>query len=202
MMTSARRVAVFVDYQNCYSAAREAFHHSGEPVTCGQVWPHILANVLAGKGPAGRYQVAHLGVYCGLADPRRDPKTAGARQKQIVAWQKHGASVFARPLRYPRGWPQEKAEEKGVDVKLAIDVVMGAIEGVYDAGIIASCDTDLAPVVEALIELKNLKRSPEVEVIAWKGRSNKIAVPGRQLTYRWVGDRDYQAMRDVTDYNL
>jgi hypothetical protein len=79
---------------------------------------------------------------------------------------------------------------------------MGAIEGVYDAGIIASCDTDLAPVVEALIELKNLKRSPEVEVIAWKGRSNKIAVPGRQLTYRWVGDRDYQAMRDVTDYNL
>ncbi|HLC95592.1 MAG TPA: NYN domain-containing protein [Patescibacteria group bacterium] len=38
--------------------------------------------------------------------------------------------------------------EKGVDVKLAVDVVVGAYENLYDVAIIVSSDTDLIPAVQ------------------------------------------------------
>ncbi len=44
-----------------------------------------------------------------------------------------------------------------MDVRIAIDVVAKALADEYDVEIIASCDTDLAPVVELLHELKAKK---------------------------------------------
>src|SRR3990167_8267686 len=38
--------------------------------------------------------------------------------------------------------------EKGVDVKLAVDIVVGAYENLYDVAIIVSSDTDLIPAVQ------------------------------------------------------
>lgn len=201
----ARRVAVFIDWQNCYKAARQAFHDDEhDPAYIGNVRPEALASLLASKGP-GAYSLVHVGVYCGIADSTRDPKTFAARRRQIAGWQKTGVSVFARPLRYPPPWAMkqgEKAREKGVDVKLALDAVVMAIEDRYDVGIIASCDTDLDALVEALFETQvTLGRKLAIEAIAWKGRENKLK-PVEGLTFRWIGDRDYNAIRDLTDYNV
>ena len=33
-----------------------------------------------------------------------------------------GITAIRRPLRYPRGWPTIPAQEKGVDVALAVDL--------------------------------------------------------------------------------
>ena len=200
-----RQVAVFIDYQNCYRIARELFHdHEVDPAHLGNLKPIQLANLLASKG-TGAYSLVHVGVYCGIADPRRDPRTHGARQRQIESWKSSGVTVFARPLRYPPVWAAragEKPREKGVDVKLAIDAVVMAVEGKYDTALIASCDTDLDPVVDALLELQGtIGRPTSVEAIAWKDRANKLTqVEG--LTYRWLGEHDYSAVRDPTDYNV
>jgi len=159
-----------------------------------------LAAVLAAKGwPA--HQLVYVGVYCGIADPRRDGRTASARQKQVAAWrQSSGLTVVTRPLRYPHGWPNERAQEKGIDVKLAIDAVMLAVQKAYDVAIIASCDSDLAPVAEALLELQRLRGGPGVRVVAWKGLKNRIGITGRPLTYQLIDERDYHAMQDLSDY--
>src|SRR5437773_7607043 len=142
-----RRVATFIDYQNCYRAAREAFFDdASDPAWMGQFFPHMMANLLASKG-AGPYSLSFIGVCAGIAANSKEPKTFSARRKQIALWQKTGCTVFARPLQYPRSWPKEKPHEKGVDVKLAIDLVMKAIAGEYDLAIVASCDTDLTPAV-------------------------------------------------------
>jgi hypothetical protein len=97
-----------------------------------------------------------------------------------------------------RGLPPR---EKGVDVKLAIDLVMKAIEDVYDVAIIASCDSDLNPAIDALLELKALHGKPDVEVIAWEGRRHNLGRPP-EVPFRWVGKLDYRAIQDPTDYNL
>jgi len=39
------------------------------------------------------------------------------------AWQQDGVIVVQRPLRYPKAWPAEKAQDKGADVVLAVDFV-------------------------------------------------------------------------------
>lgn len=38
--------------------------------------------------------------------------------------------------------------EKGVDVKLAVDLVVGAYENLYDVAIVVSSDTDLIPAIQ------------------------------------------------------
>jgi hypothetical protein len=106
-----------------------------------------------------------------------------------------------RPLRYPRGWPRERAQEKGIDVKLAIDAIMLAVRRRYDIAVIASCDSDLEPVAEALLELHRLDGAPRVEAIAWSGRRNRTGMRGRRVGYRLIDERDYLAMQDLTDYD-
>ena len=52
--------------------------------------------------------------------------------------------------------------EKGVDVKIAIDLLVGAYENFYDTAIIISSDTDLVPAIE---KVKSLGK--EVEYIGF-----------------------------------
>lgn len=157
---------------------------------------------MAAKGNSP-FDLAYVGIYTGLPDGSKDSRSYSARRKQIAAWRRELVSVHTRTLRYPHNWPAEDAEEKGIDVKLAIDAVMMAFQDQYDVGIIACVDTDLAPAVEAILELKAVRGSgPDVELMAWKGRPSRIGVQGRELTYRWVGPNDFNSVRDDTDYNL
>jgi len=195
-----RRVAVFIDYQNCRGAARESFCELLAAQQCGQFWPMGLAHTLADLGGPG-YSLSYVGVYSGLPSSPRDPKTYGARRRQIAAWRNTGVTVINRPLRYPRDWPNVKAEEKGIDVKLAIDAVMMAVRREYDVGVIGSCDTDLAPAIEAILDLKHGAKAA-IEVIAWEGRPGRIGVSGVQLVERTVRRTDFDRIRDDTDYNI
>jgi hypothetical protein len=158
-----------------------------------------LAKELAAAGHS-RFRLTFVGTYCGVADPRRDPRTAAARHNQIEAWKLNGAHVFTRPLRYPSEWPDSPAEEKGIDVMLAIDLVTMAIRHEYDVGIVASCDTDLVPAVEAVGKLPG--SPPAVEVMAWLGRAGRIGTPGQGVPVRQIGPNEYRQIVDLTDYNL
>ena len=42
----------------------------------------------------------------------------------------------------------ERSREKGIDVKLAIDLLVGGIDSKYDTAIVVSSDTDLVPAVQ------------------------------------------------------
>ena len=58
--------------------------------------------------------------------------------------------MITRSLRYPRGWPTVPAQEKGIDVALAVDFVKLAVEGDYDVGVMLSTDNDLLPALEVV----------------------------------------------------
>ena len=45
--------------------------------------------------------------------------------------------------------------EKGVDIKLAVDLVVGAVDNLYDTAIVISSDTDLIPAIKYVIGAKN-----------------------------------------------
>jgi len=196
------RVALFYDWQNCYHLAREVFCSDRDPTRYGNFWPKAMAELLASKGPAGPQPptVSYVGVYVGVPEPRIDPRGAAAQSRRIAAWKNEAGPplvVRSRGLRYPSGGAPE---EKGIDVQLAIDAMVMAVRGEYEVAIIASADTDLLPVVEGLLALKALNGTPSVEVIGWKGLSQGLVVPG--ATMRWIGDRDFLAVRDHTDYNF
>jgi hypothetical protein len=90
-----------------------------------------------------------------------------------------------RQLRYPKDWPDVDAEEKGVDVQLAIDFVMGIRRADFEIGVIFSTDTDLLPALEATVEIARSEGRPLPEVAAWQGQGGKgrrqLRIPGMPL---------------------
>jgi uncharacterized LabA/DUF88 family protein len=196
-----RRVAVFIDLQNSYHCARDAFIEEFAPSRLGNFSPLGLADLLASKG-SGPYEVVFIGVYVGAPDPRKDAKGASAQSRRVAAWEAESdlVKVKSRGLRYPPGRPLSDAEEKGIDVQLAIDAMVMGVRDKYDVAILATADTDLLPVVEGLLALKALNGKPEVEVIGWKGLSRGLVTAGVQM--RWVGDKDFAVIRDDRDYNV
>jgi len=147
-----QRVVVFVDYQNVMRDARRAFFDHPFGAADGQIDPVRYGRLLAARQPPGedgRRALTQVRVYRGRPHSEKDPKTHAPHMRQTSAWEKAGAKVITRDLRYPRDWPKERAEEKGIDVALAIHAVMLAIRGLLDVAIIASTDTDQRPVLEA-----------------------------------------------------
>jgi uncharacterized LabA/DUF88 family protein len=198
-----RRVAVFLDWQNVYHCAREAFHDEFDPSRYGSVRPRAFAELLTDKGQASD-QLVHIGIYRGEPNPRKDAQTHAAHMRQRQAWKDDCGEellrVRSRPLRYLMGRPLKDAEEKGVDVQLAIDAMVMGLRGEYDLAILATADTDLLPAVEGLLALKEETGKPEVAVIGWAGTSAHLEVAG--VPVRWIGPKDYEAVKDRTDYNI
>lgn len=197
----AERVIVFVDYQNVFGTARQCFHHATEVgPTSGQIDPVKLGQLIVSKRvrPSVLKQVR---VYRGLPDATRQPRAYAANERQTAAWLRSPlVCVLRRPLRYPRNWPQEKAQEKGVDVALAIDFVRLAAQGAYDVGILVSTDSDLKPALEGALEIKTV--GVHIEVAAWraKGANRRLSLHGQLPWCHQLTLADYQAVADRHDY--
>jgi hypothetical protein len=112
--------------------------------------------------------------------------------------------VITRTLRYPREWPREREQEKGIDVKLAIDLVAGAVREEYDIAILMSTDTDLKPPLEFVRDLRG-DPYPRCEVAAWSspdGHSRRLSIVGRQIWCHWLDESDYRSVADPTNYAI
>lgn len=197
------RLCVFIDYQNTYNGAREAFHAYSDPLTDGQIDPLRLAEVIAEKDRFGP-ELTEVHVYRGRPDSLKDPRGYGANLRQCTAWEKSSpkVKVIWRTLRYPRDWPEEKAEEKGIDVALAIDVVVMAVREEYDIGVVMSTDTDIKPALEAVVELSG-DPFPQVAVAAWSAtdrHSRRLSVQGQRVWCHWLNEDDYRRCADPTYY--
>ena len=200
-MASPLRLTLFIDAQNTYLNAKEMFFPEGSSSPNGQFDPWKLGELIASRrGPDGEQSVLHsVRIYTGRPDPRRASKTYAAHMKQCAAWETSGTKVITRPLRYPRGWPRERAQEKGVDIALAIDFVTKAIEPEYDVGVIMSTDTDLLPALEFVRGRTEVRQTA---VAAWRsqGRHRRLTLRYPSLWCYWLDRDDYDAVADLAGY--
>src|SRR5205823_5212336 len=149
------RVAVFLDYQNVYMGAREAFHPYGSQPQDGQIDPSRLGELLVSKSSQFDRELLEVHVYRGQPDSQKDPRGYAANDRQCRHWETlPKTAVTTRTLRYPRNWPKEPEHEKGIDVQLAIDLVAGAVRTEYEVAILMSTDTDLKPALEFVRDLQ------------------------------------------------
>jgi len=198
----AVRAVVFLDYQNVYHGARDAFFSRSDPSSLGAVHPLALGRLLASRGLADTH-LHQVRVYRGVPHPARDPRAHRAATRQVAAHQAEDPALVKhvlRPLQYPTAWPRERAREKGVDVALAVDFVAMALEGAFDVGVIVSTDTDLRPALEAITQRG---RAPKCEVAAWQRadkRSPRLSIGVSPLWCHWLSRSDYEAVADRTNY--
>jgi uncharacterized LabA/DUF88 family protein len=196
------RVAVFVDWQNCYRSARDAFGFAinEAPSKEGTVKPALLCLALAKTRPEGiTGELVKARIYTGRASQKQDAKTYAANRRQFDAWQRSDEriEVIARTLDYKLGRPREK----GIDVKLAIDLVRTTLfENEHDVAVVVSADTDLLPALELIAE----RAAPEaVEVATWSGgywSPNPLQVAGRRIKQHRMSGEFYEKIADDRDY--
>jgi uncharacterized LabA/DUF88 family protein len=201
------RVAVFIDYQNAYRGARRVFGWEANHYVDGQILPRRLALRLTdlGRKVDSTRQLEYVKVFRGEPSARHSAGGQAACQRQVEYWNAQGSvEGITRPLKYYRrgmdryGEPVYEAREKGIDVLVALHLVMGAMRDEYDTAVLVSSDTDLVPAVETVLEL-----GKRCETAAWqkaKVRQTRLSVPGRQVWCHWLDEREYDRVCDPTDY--
>lgn len=191
----------FVDYQNVYEDFRRAFARGTLRPTDGQFDPRILAEHLVGRGPDFEdWHLAETRVCIGKPANDRDPKGAGAHDRQTQRWRDEGVVVRPRPLQY---LPGQRPRQKGVDVDLAVDVVRLAVAGAYETGLVVSTDTDLLPALEAVDQLRGSKRFPRLCAVSYSGLSKQLQLPDPAVRQPYVfrlHRADYELVHDPRVY--
>lgn len=150
---SIKRTVAFFDGQNLFWAAKEAFGH-----TYPNYDPLALAKrVCVSKG----WVLAQTRFYTGVPDARDNRYWNNFWNKKLAIMGTRGIHTFSRSLRYrnqkikcPTGQISVMVgQEKGVDVRLALDVVRAALRREFDVALIFSQDQDLSEVAEELREI-------------------------------------------------
>lgn len=144
-----KRAIVFFDGQNLFYAAREAF---------GYTHPNYDVQALA-EWVCGQngWQLEEARFYTGIPTAEDNLKWNTFWSRKLSAMGKLGVYVFTRHLRYrnrpvvlPDGTRTSVlvGQEKGVDVRIALDIVRAAREGRCDVIVVFSQDQDLSEVAE------------------------------------------------------
>lgn len=195
------RTVVFIDYQNMYRSAREAFGWVSEGGHFGNFRPYGLGRQMVREQPRILEQVR---VYTGCHTPQRDAAQHAHMQRRMSAWIAESPAkveVFPRPLRYGRRGP----EEKGVDVELAIDFVRLAIDNVFDVAVLASADSDLVPSLKFVADrypdktLVTLGYAPEPGFVGDPPPA-PLDIAGAQIERRFVTKSDFDRIADKRNF--
>ena len=200
-MSGLDRLAVFIDYQNAYRGARQAFGEDDDHYVVGQFDPFKLAKLIEKRHPsypgAKLRKLVRVQIYRGMPGSTKSPEGYAAARKQVARWGRAAITggplleVCTRPLDYRTGYPREK----GIDVVLALDLAFGAAGGDFDVVVLFSGDSDLLPALERA-------HGSEVacETAAWTGGGRRQP---RKNYIRWehrLGQRDYDEVHDSFDY--
>jgi len=148
---ATKRAVVFVDGQNLYHSVRESFGYTYPNYDVGALSQRVCEE----KG----WHLEQVRFYTGIPDPVDDPFWNYFWTHKLAMLGRQGIRVFSRPLRYrnrvvrlPDGSEHTfmAGEEKGVDVRIAIDVIRMAHRNEYDVALVFSQDQDLSEVADEI----------------------------------------------------
>ena len=140
---AVKRAVSFFDGQNLFHHAKAAFGY-GHP----NYDPMKLADAVC---RANGWVNNGVRFYTGMPDPKRDPDRYEYWRLRFLAMRHAGISVTSRTLRYQiQGGQVVSRSEKGIDLRIGLDVVSMAREGGLDIAVIFSQDQDLSEVAEEI----------------------------------------------------
>jgi uncharacterized LabA/DUF88 family protein len=142
---ATKRAIAFLDGQNLFYAAREAFGHRYPNYD-----PKKLATAIC---EAQGWSLQQVRFYTGVPDAQDDAFWNQFWTNKLAQMGRQRVYAYARPLRYrnhtvtlPDGTRHTylAGHEKGTDIRLALDVVGLALDDAYDVALIFSQDQDLS----------------------------------------------------------
>jgi uncharacterized LabA/DUF88 family protein len=148
---TVKRTIAYIDGQNLFDSAKEAF---GYPFPNYDI-TKLVTEVCRVQG----WKNDAIYFYTGVPDASFDPKRHGFWNAKLAAMGTRGIQTFSRPLRYsnqlvalPNGGIASTSvgREKGIDIRLALDIVRDALDNAFDVALVFSQDQDLSEVAQEL----------------------------------------------------
>jgi uncharacterized LabA/DUF88 family protein len=196
------RAVVFIDGQNLTKSAERAFGHKHplfDPFKLGAFVCHQRA-----------CRLEDILFYSGIPPIDREPFWHHFWSKKKTQMQRRGVVCKTRPVNYrvhveklDDGTFNRRtiAEEKGIDVSIAVDLISLAYQNKYDMAIVFSQDQDLCPAVE---EVKRIAKSQSrwikvVSAFPVSDRSeNRLGI--RDTDWFQIEELEYNQCLDHYDY--
>jgi len=88
----------------------------------------------------------YVGIARNIDGSDKSERIVRKQQKFLANIENEGFDIKRGKVMYDKG----RIREKGTDVKIAVDLVVGAVDDIYDTAILVSSDTDLIPAVKYL----------------------------------------------------
>lgn len=154
MEPQPERIAIFIDGGNFYRHVREAGLAKGSKLSYAALTEFLL------RGRTLASKTYYIGSVRNHDKTEKSQKMVEDQQKFLSKLEAEGFGIKRGRIVY-----DHKIREKGVDVQIAIDLVIGAIEGDYDVAIVVSSDTDLIPAIRYVRQ-----RGKVVEYVGFSAR--------------------------------
>lgn len=151
--TSPKTVA-FIDGQNLFNAAKKAF---------GYHYPNYDVKALAKAISVQQgWRLVQTRFYTGVPLVKDDPDRNYFWSKKFLQMRRQKIYVYSRYVRYikkeiilPNGQKHSVVvgDEKGIDVRIALDIIRLAHKKVYDVALVFSQDQDLSEVAHEIRQI-------------------------------------------------
>lgn len=202
-----KKTLVVIDYQNIHLTAHGQWCRYGESAHLCLVHPLQFAQqvvqvrnavkkraVQKNGGEADELELVKVRTFRGQPSNLRDSTAYRRTQMQRSEWTRDPKSeVTYRTLKYHREHGLDVAREKGVDVMVALALVIGAASKEYDTVVLACHDTDVEPALDLAGGLDH------VETAGWMG-CKRLTVPGRTFWHTALDEARFRASHDRNDY--
>ncbi len=132
------RVAIFIDGGNFYQRIRQS-----ELVPKGTRFNYVKFAEFLSQSREISSKFYYVGIVRNHDKSAKSQKMVQSQQKILSGLENDGYQIKRGKIVY-----DNKIREKGVDVQIAIDLVIGAVENTYDVAIVVSSDTDLIPAIK------------------------------------------------------
>jgi uncharacterized LabA/DUF88 family protein len=222
-----KKAVAFVDGQNLYFAAFEAFGYhfpNYDPAS-------LAKTICLAKG----WELVEVRFYTGMPDRSEDSFWHHFWSAKKTAMIRQGIHVFTRPIRYrdkrfnletmrfnlpdgsylPPGsriydWDGREippnseiairvGEEKGIDIRIALDIIRLAREDKFEAALIFSQDQDLSEVVDEVTTLAESRAKKILLASAFpEGTTNQRGI--NKTEWIIIKKATYDACIDLRDY--
>ena len=197
-----KKTYIFVDGQNLYRAAKDAFGYHYPNYNIRLLSEHICSN--------HKWTLSSIYFYTGVPDPQDDNFWHNFWSKKLSYMGRSGIKLYSRPLRYHNKdlkcpscnkiYTSLVGHEKGVDVRLALDVIRFANEKRYDVALIFSQDQDLKEVAEEIVKI-SIEQNRWIKIASAFPVSPTYKSRGIDKT-EWIkiDKKAYDACIDSNDY--
>ncbi len=120
--SSTKRVAIFIDGGNFYRKIR-----FDNLIPKGVRFDYVKFAEFLARGRIISFKSYYIGIVRNHDNTPKSQKMVESQQKFLISLKNNGYQIKRGKIVY-----DNKIREKGVDVQIAIDLVIGAVENLYD----------------------------------------------------------------------